>query len=110
MLRDVVEKVFGYPESKLRKCTISTAGTSQLVRLEEEALKKAMEAILSSGGWEVVVNEFDFREKPRRVTLKRGEGYILRLGKGNELSSGTYIAKIYWERGEKKGVIRLRRA
>ena len=49
-LRDVVEKVFDYPESRLRNCMIATTITSQLMRLEEA---------LSSGGEEIVVVEFE---------------------------------------------------
>ncbi|MBO3841375.1 MAG: hypothetical protein FGF48_03030 [Candidatus Brockarchaeota archaeon] len=50
------------------------------------------------------IKVFEFRE-PHRITLKRGEDRALNMGKDNKLSPGTYVARIYWECGEKKGVM-----
>ncbi|MBO3833085.1 MAG: hypothetical protein FGF51_06850 [Candidatus Brockarchaeota archaeon] len=50
------------------------------------------------------IKVFEFRE-PHGITLKRGEDRALNMGKDNKLSAGTYVARIYWECGEKKGVM-----
>ncbi|MEM4168704.1 MAG: hypothetical protein QXY99_01305 [Thermoproteota archaeon] len=51
------------------------------------------------------IKDFDFASRPREVTLKRGEKSALNMGEGNELDPGTYVARIYWKYGEKKGMI-----
>ncbi len=58
-LRNVVEKVFDYPDSRLRNCMIATTVTSQLMGLEENILRKTLEEALGSGGGEIVVGEFE---------------------------------------------------
>jgi len=50
-------------------------------------------------------NVFDFTEKPREITLKRGDRPILGSGKGNEVEPGTYVVRIHWEYGDKSGVM-----
>ncbi|MBO3842562.1 MAG: hypothetical protein FGF48_09155 [Candidatus Brockarchaeota archaeon] len=49
--------------------------------------------------------EFDFGTKPHKVTLKRGEGGTLHIGEGNKVEPGTYVVRVYWEYGEKNGVM-----
>ena len=44
-------------------------------------------------------------ERLREVTLEKGDGAMLSLGKGNDVGPGIYKAKIYWEYGGKKGVV-----
>ena len=51
------------------------------------------------------LNVFVFEERLRRATLNKGEDCNLRMGEGNELKPGTYVAKIYWKYGEKSGVM-----
>ncbi|MGB9718440.1 MAG: hypothetical protein ACPL4E_08390 [Thermoproteota archaeon] len=51
------------------------------------------------------LNSFKFEEEQHRVMLRKGKEGTLDMGKGNEVRPGTYAVKVYWEYGEKDGVI-----
>ena len=82
-LRKVVEEVLDYPESKMRNCMIATTKISQLVKLEGEALRKALEELLGSEGGEVIVAEFE-------KTIPEA-GYIWRHRK---FEKGLYLIRV----------------
>jgi len=82
-LKRVVEEEFRYPESKEVNC-----------RLAKTIVKELMEAQRS----------FEFKEKPHKVTLKRGGPSLLNLGESNRVKPGTYVVRVYWEYGGKSGV------
>ncbi|MBO3753331.1 MAG: hypothetical protein FGF53_00380, partial [Candidatus Brockarchaeota archaeon] len=78
-------------------------------KYDEDVAKAFLDAVLrnSNALGEVLsgIKDFDFASRPREVTLKRGEKSALNMGEGNELDPGTYVARIYWEYGERKGMI-----
>jgi hypothetical protein len=51
------------------------------------------------------LNSFEFKEKPRRVTLRRGMWGQLNLGENNKVKPGTYVIRVYWEYNGESGVM-----
>jgi len=53
----------------------------------------------------VKLNSFDFMEKPHKVILRKGMESTLDIGESNKVDPGTYVVRVYWEYGEKNGII-----